>query len=42
MPALTAQFVVTTWVFLLPATGFRALQRVPVAEARTPELTRAE
>ncbi len=34
MPALTAPFVLTTWVFLLPTAGFRALQqRVSVAEA---------
>jgi len=42
MPALTAPFVLTTWVFLLPTAGFRALQPVSVAEVRTPELTRAE
>ncbi len=32
MPALTAPFVLTTWVFLLPTAGFRALQRVSAAE----------
>ncbi len=51
MPALTAPFVLTTWVYLLPMAGFRALERVSVAECastsslvrlRTPELTRAE
>ena len=42
MPALTAPFVLTTWVFLLPAAGFRTLRRISVAEVRTPELTRAE
>jgi urea transporter len=51
MPALTAPFVLTTWVFLLPMAGFRALERISVAECastnslvrlRTPELTRAE
>ena len=42
MPALTAPFVLTTWVFLLPTAGFRALQRVSVAEVRTPESTRAD
>jgi urea transporter len=42
MPALTAPFVLTTWVFLLPTSGFRALQRVSVAEVRTPESTRAD
>jgi urea transporter len=51
MLALTAPFVLTTWVYLLPMAGFRALERVSVAECastsslvrlRTPELTRAE
>ena len=42
MPALTAPFVLTTWVFLLPTSGFRALQRVSVAQVRTPESTRAD
>jgi urea transporter len=42
MPALTAPFVLTAWVFLLPTSGFRALQRASVAEVRTPESTRAE
>jgi urea transporter len=51
MPALTAPFVLTTWVYLLPMAGFRILERVSVAECastsslvrlRTPELTRAE
>jgi urea transporter len=37
MPALTAPFVLTAWVFLLPTSGFRALQRASVAEVRTPE-----
>jgi len=32
MPALTAPFVLTTWVFLLPTTSFRALQRVSIAQ----------
>jgi urea transporter len=41
MPALTAPFVLTTWVFLLPTAGFRALQRVSVAEcASTNSLVR--
>ena len=30
MPALTAPFVLTAWVFLLPTSGFRALQRASV------------
>ncbi len=42
MPARTAPFVLTTWVFLLPTAGFRALQGVSVAEVRTPESTRTE
>jgi urea transporter len=42
MPALTAPFVLTAWVFLLPTSGFRALQRASVAEVRTPESTPAE
>src|SRR5262245_4905985 len=51
MPALTAPFVLTTWVFLLPTGGFSALQRVSVAECaatnslarlRTPSSTHAE
>lgn len=37
MPALTAPFVLTTWLFLLPKAGFRALQPVPLAEAAAPE-----
>src|SRR5262245_5039102 len=42
MPALTAPFVLTTWVFLLPMSGFRSLQRVSVAEVRNPKSTRAD
>src|SRR5262249_41700811 len=51
MPALTAPFVLTTWVFLVPTADFRALQRVSVAERAstkslvalpTPKSTRAE
>src|SRR5215813_3606232 len=51
MPALTAPFVLSTWVFLLPTAEFRALQRVSVAECaltnslvrlRTSKSTRAE
>jgi urea transporter len=41
MPALTAPFVLTTWMFLLPTAGFRAPQRAAVADAQ-PESTRAE
>ena len=41
MPALTAPFVLTTWVFLLPMAGFRALERVSVTEcASTKSLAR--
>lgn len=37
MPALTAPFVLTTWLFLLPKAGFQVLQAVPLAEAAAPE-----
>jgi len=41
MPALTAPFVLTTCVFLLPMAGFRALERVSVTEcASTKSLAR--
>jgi urea transporter len=40
MPALTAPFVLTTWLFLLPKAGFRALQPVPLAEVAAPEQVR--
>lgn len=36
MPALTAPFVLTTWVFLLPTASFKALQRRSAAEVRAP------
>jgi urea transporter len=36
VPALTAPFVLTTWVFLLPTASFTALQRRSVAEVRAP------
>jgi len=51
IPALTAPFVLTTWVFLLPTGGFRALQRVSIADCgstsslirlHVPQVTRAE
>jgi urea transporter len=41
MPALTAPFVLTTWLFLWPKAGFRALQPVPLAEITTAEKIRA-
>jgi urea transporter len=41
MPALTAPFVVVTWLFLWPKAGFRALTPVPLAEVATPEQVRA-
>lgn len=41
MPALTAPFVLVTWLFLLPKAGFRALRPVPLAEVTTPEKIRA-
>jgi urea transporter len=37
MPALTAPFVLTTWLFLLPKAAFHILQPVPLAEIATPE-----
>jgi urea transporter len=41
MPALTAPFVLTTWLFLWPKAGFGALTPVPLAEVTTPEQIRA-
>jgi urea transporter len=41
MPALTAPFVLPTWLFLWPKAGFRALEPVPLAEATTAENIRA-
>jgi urea transporter len=41
MPALTAPFVLTTWLFLLPKAGFQALQPVTLADVSTAENTRA-
>jgi urea transporter len=40
MPALTAPFVITTWLFLLPKSAFRALEPVPMSEVTTPEQVR--
>jgi urea transporter len=40
MPALTAPFVLATWLFLWPKAGFRALTPVPLAEVTTPEQVR--
>jgi urea transporter len=37
MPALTAPFVVTTWLFLLPKALFSILRPVPLAEVAAPE-----
>jgi urea transporter len=37
MPALTAPFVLTAWLFLLPKASFHALQPVPLAEVASPE-----
>ena len=37
MPALTAPFVLTTWLFLLPKASFHVLQPVPLAEVASPE-----
>jgi urea transporter len=41
MPALTAPFVLTTWLFLWPKAGFRALEPVALADVTTPERIRA-
>jgi urea transporter len=40
MPALTAPFVLSTWLFLLPKGSFHALQPVPLAEVTAPEQVR--
>jgi urea transporter len=37
MPALTAPFVLTTWLFLLPKAAFHVLHPVLLAEVATPE-----
>jgi urea transporter len=41
MPALTAPFVLTTWLFLLPKAGFPTLRPVALADVSTAENTRA-
>jgi urea transporter len=41
MPALTAPFVLTTWLFLWPKAGFRALEPVALADITTAENIRA-
>ena len=41
MPALTAPFVLTTWLFLWPKAGFGTLQPVALAEVTTAENIRA-
>jgi urea transporter len=41
MPALTAPFVLTTWLFLWPKAGFGALQPVALADVTTAENIRA-
>ncbi len=40
MPALTAPFVLTTWLFLLPKGAFGVLQPVPLGEVAAPEQVR--
>jgi urea transporter len=40
MPALTAPFVLSAWLFLLPKASFHALQPVPLAEVAAPEQIR--
>ena len=37
LPAITAPFVLTTWLFLLPKAAFHILHPVPLAEVATPE-----
>jgi len=37
MPALTAPFVLTAWLFIFPKAGFQALQPVPLADVASPE-----
>jgi urea transporter len=41
MPALTAPFVLTTWLFLWPKAGFGALEPVALADVTTAERIRA-
>ena len=41
MPALTAPFVLVTWLFLLPKGAFNTLQPVALAEVSTAENTQA-
>jgi urea transporter len=41
MPALTAPFVLVTWMFLLPKAGFSALVPVGLADVSTAESARA-
>jgi urea transporter len=41
MPALTAPFVLTTWLFLWPKAGFGALTPVALADVTTAENIRA-
>jgi urea transporter len=41
MPALTAPFVLVTWLFLLPKSGFGTLEPVALSEVSTAENTRA-
>jgi urea transporter len=38
MPALTAPFVLSAWLFIFPKAGFQALQPVPLADVASPEL----
>ncbi len=37
MPALTAPFVLSAWLFIFPKAGFQALQPVPLADVASPE-----
>ncbi|GCE08648.1 urea transporter [Dictyobacter aurantiacus] len=40
MPALTAPFVLSAWLFILPRTGFQALHPVSLADVTNPERIR--
>lgn len=40
MPALTAPFVLSAWLFLFPKAGFQTLQPVPLADVASPEQVR--
>ncbi len=41
MPALTASFVLATWLFLFPKGAHGVLKAVPISDVGTPEVSRA-